>query len=188
LQSLRPVRRVAELGSLGRFTHMKWSITLLLAGVALVGCRTTPSLRSNTEYRVQLTNGYTALIELRDDVLNVHIKNGKDWIAEFIVDPNGDDIRLQQTLGYRRDITDEKRDSGLGSSIGITTHRGKVTRHYIEQFDGNVQRYLYDRDNDFFPDERVSIGIGDGFKFVPGTRKREKITYEFTPYEKANAK
>ena len=167
---------------------MKWPIILLLAGVAFAGCQTTPSLRSNIEYSVPLTNGYTALHPMRDDVLNVHVKNGKDWIAEFIVDPDGDDIRFQHTMGYQRDMTDEQRDSGIGSSFGITTRRGKLVRHYIEQFDGSVRRILYDRDNDFFPDDRLSIGVGEGFKFVPGTRKWEQITYEFTPYEKSNAK
>ena len=58
MQSLRPVRRVAELGSLGRFTRMK-TLTLTLAVLAMFcGCATQQTADAGVEdWRGKQTGG-----------------------------------------------------------------------------------------------------------------------------------
>ena len=63
------------------------------------------------------------------------------------------------------------------NTISVWTRDGKLVRHYFESFNGTTQQYIYDRNNDFFPDSRK-------VQEEPSTvMRRETIRYEFVPAE-----
>lgn len=158
---------------------------LLLSG-ALVGCVTKPALQSSVEYRIPLTNGYVAHVQMERDTFRVIVRHGDDAVTDLMTD--GRNVQFTQSLDSRANRTQRKNDVGLGSVFWMATRDGKLTRHYVESFDGKTQRRFYDRDNDFFFDERASVDVDEKFELKADTKRRETITHQFVPKEVKDSK
>jgi hypothetical protein len=161
-------------------------LSILSLAVAFCGCATKPRFRSAVEYRVPLTNGFVAYVQSEHGTLRVVVRHGDNFITDLMTD--GEKVQFTQNLDNRSDKTQAEKDSGFGSVVWMAIRDGKLTRHYLESFDGKTQRQFYDRDNDYFFDERVSIDVDQKFKPVTGTKRREQITHQFIQRETTDTK
>jgi hypothetical protein len=152
------------------------NLILMVAGFAMSGChtgRTGGELHSGVRYSITLTNGIVGYIasEKGGGGFDIYLSRGDFTYGQFGVAADGGLTVLNCT------IDSDGKDGGTYKAIDVSIMGGKLRIHHFERFDGKIREDVFDRDGDFYPDERMI------YDTVTHKKIRESINHEFIEFQ-----